>query len=110
MMCSTQGGCGCGGYGGGHHGGGGGCGCGGHHGYQGCNCSCHQGGGGCSCACHQGGHGHHGGGGSCGGDNGPRLRRRFYSKQERTGELEAYLKDLEAEIQGVREALAGGGE
>jgi hypothetical protein len=36
------------------------------------------------------------------------LQRRFYSRQERSGDLEAYLKDLEAEIQGVREALQSG--
>jgi hypothetical protein len=36
------------------------------------------------------------------------LRRRFYSRQEQTSGLEAYLHELEAEIQGVREALARG--
>ena len=89
------------------------CGCG-HHGYRGftqggCSCGCHHGGGhGGSCSC-QGGRGHHGGSCSCGSDDSPRLHRRFFSRQERTGDLEAYLKDLEAEIQGVREALAAGG-
>jgi hypothetical protein len=87
--------CGCGAHKG-HHGGGhggqyyGGCSCGGHH-Y-----------GGCSCSCHHGGHS----GACCEGDSTPRLQRRFYSRQERTGDLEGYLRDLEAEIQGVREALA----
>ena len=92
--------CSCGGQGGHHYGGGqeGRCSCG-------CGCSCHHGGG---CCC-QGGHGHHGGC-SCGTDDSPRLHRRFFSQQERTSDLEAYLKDLEAEIQGVREALAGGGQ
>jgi len=101
-----------------------GCGGGGHHGHHGggygqrcscgCGCSCHQGGG-CGCSCHQGG-GHHGGGScgqqgcSCGGgSDAPRLQRRFFSKQERSGDLEAYLRDLEAEAQAVREALASGG-
>jgi hypothetical protein len=90
---------------------GGNCGGGGHHGHggghEGQRCSC-----GCGCSCHQGGQsyggghrGHHGGC-SCGSDDSPRLRRRFYSKQERSSELEAYLKDLEAEALGVREALA----
>ena len=87
------------------------CSCGaprGHHGgergehyYGGCSCGGHHYGG-CRCGCHHGGHS-----GACGeADSTPRLQRRFYSRQERTGDLEAYLKDLEAEIQGVREALA----
>jgi hypothetical protein len=33
------------------------------------------------------------------------FRRRFRTRQERIGELEGYLKELEAEAQGVREAL-----
>lgn len=92
----------------GHHGD---CGCGaqtgrhghehGGHRYGGCSCGGHHYGG-CSCSCHHGGHG----GCGCEGDSTPRLQRRFYSRQERAGELEAYLRDLEAEIQGVREALA----
>ena len=31
--------------------------------------------------------------------------RRFRSREERAAELEAYLSDLEAESQGVREAI-----
>jgi len=33
------------------------------------------------------------------------FQRRFRSREERAAELEAYLKELEAEAQGVREAL-----
>jgi len=80
-----EGECGCGGHHGGAHDGE--CGCGGHHSHHG-----HEG-------CHQG---HDWGwGGRCYG-----FWRRFRSREERLVGLEAYLKELEAEAQGVREALA----
>jgi hypothetical protein len=59
------------------------------------------------CGCGGGGH-HHGMGAHCdcrGGGRG--FQRRFRGRQERITELESYLKDLEAEAEGVREALAG---
>jgi len=60
---------------------------------------------------HRGGHSgsRHGGHGGCccgGGENPHGFHRRFGNREERVAELEAYLKELEAEIQGVREALA----
>lgn len=112
--------CGCG-----HHGGHGpetsGCGCGGHHGGghgEGCGCEGHHGhhhAGHWACGC--GGHcGHHWGGCSCGGHHGGGccregwghgrgFWRRFPNRTEQAAELEAYLKELEAEAQGVREAI-----
>jgi hypothetical protein len=53
-------------------------------------CTCGEGSSGCDCACHSGGG----------------FRRRFQTKAERRGELEAYLVDLKAEVQAVEEILA----
>jgi hypothetical protein len=55
-----------------------GCGCG-----RGCRCGC-----GCGCGCDGG------------------FKRRHQTKTEQSAELEKYLKDLEAEVQAVREKLA----
>lgn len=62
------------------------------------------------CGCHHGGYGYgaHSHGHECRcqeGEFGRGFGRRFRSRDERVAELEAYLKDLEAEAQGVREAL-----
>jgi hypothetical protein len=95
-------GCGCGEKHG--HDQGGGCSCGGHHGsHHGsqCSCGCHHEGGCCR------------GGGHCEGDHACHcerrhgFHRRFQTRDERIAELESYLKELEAEAQGVREAIAG---
>ena len=110
-----------------HHGEDGGCGCG--HGHQegerSCGCgehhgSCHHGSehgghrdcqhsGHCSCGCHQGGDCRCGGSGCgrCCGEHGRGFQRRFRTREERIAELEVYLRELEAEAQGVREAIAG---
>ncbi|MDA8217018.1 MAG: hypothetical protein M0Z94_05305 [Dehalococcoidales bacterium] len=95
----------------GHHGGyggrgygHGGCGCGHPHGGEYGGCGHHHGGG-------PGGCGH--GWGYWGGGEGPGFGRRFYSREERINDLEEYLKNLEAEAQGVREVLEhlrGGGQ
>jgi len=99
--------------------------CGSHHHDEGHGCGCqeshshhegdrgwggHEGGEreeGCGCGGHEGDHhghhrhGHYGRG--CSGDRpGFGLRRRFQSRTEQIEELEAYLKELEAEAQGVR--------
>jgi hypothetical protein len=88
----------------GHHGGS--CGCGGGHHEQAETCDCGCGGPG-------GSHGHEAG--SCGchdshdcgcGGHGHGFQRRYQTKEERIAELEAYLRELEAEAQGVREAIA----
>ncbi len=83
------------------------CGCGGHgHGEheEGCGCEGHHG--------HHPEHQHHGPGyfaghqGSCCHGRGEwsfGFHRHFRSGAERISELEAYLKELEAEAQGVRE-------
>ena len=72
----------------------------------------------CGCG-RSGSHAHHGGGHgrgccccrrcccACRGGGGWAFPRRFRSRQEQVAELEAYLQELEAEAQGVREALAG---
>ena len=77
---------------------GGGCGCSrGHHSEGCCSCGCHHGG---DCRC----------GGSCACHAGSRERgfqRRFRTREEQITELETYLMELEAEAQGVREAIAG---
>jgi len=39
------------------------------------------------------------------GEQGPGFHRRFRSRDERAADLEAYLKELGAEAEGVREAL-----
>lgn len=91
-----EGDCGCGGHG--HRAHEEGCGCGGHHSHHpehhhhghGYFAGRH---GGCCC------HGWHGGGFG--------FHRHFWSDAERISELEVYLKELEAEAQGVREHLAG---
>lgn len=62
------------------------------------------------CGCHHGGYGHgaHGHRHECccgEGEGAQGFRRRFHGRAERVAGLEAYLKDLEAEAQGVREAL-----
>jgi len=81
-----------------HHGEGYGCGQHGSHAYHegdcGCGCSQHHGHHTwrhCHCCCCQPVEGH--------------FRRRFRSRAEQIAELEEYLKELEAEAQGVREAL-----
>jgi hypothetical protein len=91
--------CGCGGHGH-HHGeqhverqesGGGACGCGGHgHQGQGMNSQWHHGG--ATCGCH-----HHGAMG---------FHRRFVSREEVVSRLEEYLKQLQAEANGVEERIA----
>jgi hypothetical protein len=54
-------------------------------------CDCREGGGcGCRCGC------------SCEGG----FKRRYQTKAEQIAELEKYLKDLKAEVQGVGEKLA----
>ena len=59
------------------------------------HCGCHSDQeSGCSCGC--GGHGGHGG----------RFERRYQTKAEQIGELEAYLSELKAEVQAVEEHLA----
>lgn len=62
----------------------------------GCSCSCHVQ---CECACHRGGCccGHHGAEG---------FQRRFINRAERIAQLEKYLEELRAEVQGVEEAIA----
>lgn len=80
----------------------------GHGGGYGGECSCgqhehhhheHQHG-----PCCRGGH-HEGYGGHGWGHAGMGFQRRFFSKAERKAKLEEYLKALEAEAQGVREAI-----
>lgn len=59
------------------------------------------------CGCGGEGHGHYQGH-DCGcgcGAVGRGFRRRFHGRQEQIAELETYLKELEAEVQGVREAV-----
>ena len=93
--------------------------CGSHHHHdEGHGCGCHEGHGhhegdrgwggheggereeGCGCGGHHE-HGHYGCG--CRGEGpGFGLRRHFQSRAEQIEELEAYLKELEAEAQGVR--------
>ena len=90
-------------------------------GYAMCECQHHSEDYGCCCGGygghhHRGGHSssRHGGHACCGhdscccgaGENPHAFHRRFHNREERAAELEAYLKELEAEIQGVREALA----
>jgi hypothetical protein len=86
---------------GGHHGWGGAshCCCGEGHAQHGCDCGGHSRQG-CDCGCHSQGR--------CGCGDGRRYRfhRRFRSRDDEVGELEEYLKDLEAEAKGVRERLA----
>ena len=67
--------------------------CGGHHGW----------GAGASCCC-GGDHRQHGC--CCGGGHPSGFQRRFSTKEEETAGLEDYLKELEAEAEGVRERLA----
>jgi hypothetical protein len=76
------------------------CGCGGHHGHHqeqhhGPHHHDH-----CSCGCH------HSPGCRCEGEGRAYgFQRRFRSRVEQVAELEAYLKELEAEAQGVRERM-----
>lgn len=92
----------------------------GHHGdhehHEGdCGCSSHHGWGyghGCGCGHHTHYHHRHGPCGCqhsdlccCPEKYGPGFHRRFRSRAERIAELEEYLRELEAEAQGVREAL-----
>jgi len=50
---------------------------------------------------------HHHDGGSCHDtDHGPRLRRRFVSREEKIARLEAYLAELQAEAKAVEEKIA----
>ena len=81
------------------------CGCGQAHDEDACGCGEHHGAG-HGYECSGGGHRrrHHCRCGCCGGSS---FQRRFPTKEERIAELEEYLKALEAEAQGVREALAG---
>jgi hypothetical protein len=46
------------------------------------------------CCGHGGGYGHHGGCCCESGGYGARLHRRFFSRQQQAGDLEAYLYDL----------------
>lgn len=62
------------------------------------------------CGCHHGGLGHgvhgHPYACCCGEEGGAQaFRRRFRGRDERVAEMEAYLRDLEAEAQGVREEI-----
>ena len=66
----------------------------GHHGYPGGG-RVHYGGG---CSCHHGGGTHHG--------HDEFMRRRFISEEEVIAKLEEYLKQLQAEAQGVEERIA----
>jgi hypothetical protein len=82
--------------------------CEGHHHDEQCGCEQHGGvphnEADCGCGC-GGGH-RHGQGDQCGcGGGGRGFHRRFRSRQEHISELETYLKNLEAEAEGVREAL-----
>jgi hypothetical protein len=97
--------------------------CGSHHHDKGHGCGCHEGHGhhegDCGCGGHHGhqpGYHHHGhgyfsghhGGCCCQGWGGRfGFQRRFQSQADRIIDLEAYLRELEAEAQGVREHLAG---
>ena len=98
--------------------------CGGHHGWgSASNCCCGEGhrqhsygcGHGSECHCGR----HHGWGNTsqccCGGGHSERgccrehpvrFHRQFRSKEDEMADLEQYLKDLEAEANGVRERLA----
>ena len=98
--------------------------CGGHHGWEsashcccgeghtqhssghghgsGCHCGCHHGWGSGSGCCCGGGNFHDG----CSGEHPLRFQRRFRSRDDEVTDLEQYLKDLEAEANGVRERLA----
>jgi hypothetical protein len=76
------------------------CGCG-HHGGHGRHRS-HGSHAGSDCGC--GHRGHQSGQCGCGGQHG--LKRRFWSREEKTAWLEQYLEDLENEAQAVRERLA----
>ena len=54
-------------------------------------------------------YGYHGHGGCCcqaGGFHGRPFHRHFPSREERIARLEAYLKDIQAEAQGIEEHLA----
>jgi hypothetical protein len=85
--------------------------------YHHCECGCHEGRHGwrhegCGCGGHTSEygehHGHHGGECGCHGHRGEGIRfaRRFVSRAERLEELEAYLKDLQAEAKGAEERIA----
>jgi len=107
-----------------HHGEERGCGCHEGHGHHETDCGCGAHGGeerevGCGCGGHHGyhpGHHHHEHGylashqgGCCCQSWGESFgfHRHFPTRPERIARLEAYLKDLEAEVQGVREHLEG---
>ncbi|MCL4466548.1 MAG: hypothetical protein M1401_04010 [Chloroflexi bacterium] len=83
--------------------------CEGHHHGEQCGCGHHGGMAHHETDCGRGGGGHrHGMGDHCGcGGSGRGFHRRFSSRMERISDLETYLKDLEAEAEGAREALAG---
>lgn len=63
---------------------------------EGSICGCEEGG---SCTCGHGESGHEREG------RGTHFRRRYRSKSERINDLSEYLRELEAEAQGVREYL-----
>ena len=70
----------------------------GHHGYPGGGGMHHGSDSCCSCGCHQGdgiSHGHSG-----------MMNRLFTSKEELIVKLEEYLKQLQAEVKGVKEHIA----
>ena len=70
----------------------------GHHGYPGGGGMYHGGGCCCGCGCHRGGGMHHG--------HGEFMQRHFISKEEVIPKLEEYVKQLQAEAQGVEERIA----
>ena len=70
----------------------------GHHGYPGGGGMYHGGDCCCGCGCHRGGGMHHG--------HGEFMQRHFISKDEVIAKLEEYLKQLQAEAQGVEERIA----
>jgi hypothetical protein len=73
----------------------------GHH--EGCGCG---GGHGRGCCCGREHHFEHGHRGCCGGERGRQFHRRFFTREERLAWLEAYLKELQAEVKAVEEKLA----
>lgn len=103
---------------------GGRCGCeqhGGHrheHGEEGHRCGCEHHGehhhehgeGGCDrdreCCCGRGPHHGREHRGPCGGGPGRHFRRHFFTREERLAWLEAYLKELQAEVKAVEEKTA----
>ena len=87
-----------------------------HHGHHGCACGCDEErkeghGENAACGCGEQHHGRHGhaesGPGMMGAHGHERgFHRRFMTRAERIGQLEVYLRDLQAEATAVEEQLA----